>query len=57
MLRDPDVYTDPDTCDPTRYAPSAKNPAGQPDPREVVWGFGKRYATYLPASSETSSHC
>ena len=57
MLRDPDVYTDPDTCDPTRYAPSAKNPAGQPDPREVVWGFGKRYATYLSPSSETPSHC
>ncbi|KAI0712876.1 cytochrome P450 [Fomitopsis betulina] len=42
MLRDPAVYKDPATCDPGRYTPSAKDPAGTQDPREVVWGFGKR---------------
>ncbi|THU82832.1 cytochrome P450 [Dendrothele bispora CBS 962.96] len=38
MSRDPEVYSDPETFNPGRFLGS--NP--EPDPREIVFGFGRR---------------
>ncbi|KZT05767.1 cytochrome P450 [Laetiporus sulphureus 93-53] len=41
MLHDPEVYADPFTFNPDRFL-SSGNTKPEPDPREVLWGFGRR---------------
>lgn len=43
MLHDPSVYANPLEFDPTRYLPWGGGEAA-PDPREICFGFGRRYA-------------
>lgn len=38
MLTNEDTYPDPMTFDPERYL----GPSAQPDPRKIVFGFGRR---------------
>ncbi|RDA92724.1 hypothetical protein CP533_1427 [Ophiocordyceps camponoti-saundersi (nom. inval.)] len=38
LLHDPDVYADPESFDPERYG----EPRFEPDPKSVVFGFGRR---------------
>ena len=38
LLHDPQVYTEPEAFDPSRYLP----PRNEPDPTEAAFGFGRR---------------
>jgi len=42
MLRDDEVYSDPDTFDPGRFLGLSEDKAEETDPRRVVFGFGRR---------------
>ena len=42
MLRDPAVFSDPDTFSPERYLDSDEATAKLRDPRNYVFGFGRR---------------
>ena len=39
MLHDPEVYSDPTTFRPERFL----GPKPEPDPRQICFGFGRRY--------------
>jgi cytochrome P450 len=44
MLRDPEMYKDPERLNPERFL--GENP--EKDPREMVYGFGKRSRILQP---------
>ena len=49
MTHDPQVYPYPDEFIPERFEDHTRNPTGkvQPDPPNLVFGFGRRYSSLL----------
>ena len=46
MLHDPEVYSDPTTFRPERFL----GPKPEPDPRQICFGFGRRYGVSYTCS-------
>ena len=46
MLHDPDRYADPMEFIPERYLKTSAKGA-EPDPHEIVFGYGRRYASLV----------
>ena len=42
MMRDPDLYPDPDTFRPERFYCLPLDEAKRLDPRNIVFGYGRR---------------
>lgn len=42
MTQDPEVYAEPAQFDPDRYLRMSPEEAEQTDPRDIVFGFGRR---------------
>lgn len=54
MTHDPQVYPYPDEFIPERFEDHTRNPTGkvQPDPSNLVFGFGRRYVLNLIVTHE-----
>jgi hypothetical protein len=56
ILHNPEAYPNPFQFDPTRHL-SSSGAKPQPDPRDVAFGWGRRFVVLLESVAETCAQC